>query len=487
MNDLHNINLSERSKLLITYYNELKKTSNKELAFSQIGSTTFAKNKKNYINFQKYLFNKLEDFYKKLKVDLCLDSNMDLTKYRKFYYASTDDYKNNVKRIYNAHFHNNRYITNETKNFIKSGSLERENCLLTYELPYKKTKLIINFFIYKNSGISHKNIAYYDTKAFHMLALVNLITLLTNNNAIYETGDYHICSKDGLNINLFLTPFERTIEQSDKILGAKNVNGGFCYGCVNAGTIVVYRFEEWFKVFVHECVHNFGVDRYIWKFTSSLKSSFNNEESKIYNDFINTFNLSNKVNNNSFDLGLQECVVEFWGEFLNNAIYSYNYSKHCILSKNANKQFIIYYNTFETIIQTEILHGLLQTTKILQKNAMNFERMLNVSQNNAKNSYDETSHLFSYYILKMFITYDYKSFINSEISLSNDFKIIFNNSEKLETMDYFFKYIISNFKNPKLISNIQLVEELYEFLKTNKTCKELQFIVENLRMSVLEY
>ena len=150
MNDLHNINLSERSKLLITYYNELKKTSNKELAFSQIGSTTFAKNKKNYINFQKYLFNKLEDFYKKLKVDLCLDSNMDLTKYRKFYYASTQDYKNNVKRIYNAHFHNNRYITNETKNFIKSGSLEQENCLLTYELPYKKTKLIINFFIYKN-------------------------------------------------------------------------------------------------------------------------------------------------------------------------------------------------------------------------------------------------------------------------------------------------------------------------------------------------
>ena len=118
---------------------------------------------------------------------------------------------------------------------------------------------------------------------------------------------------------------------------------------------------------------------------------------------------------------------------------------------------------------------------------MNFERLLNVSQTNVKNNYDETSHLFSYYILKMFITYDYKSFINSEISLSNDFKIIFNNSEKLETMDYFFKYIISNFKNPKLISNIQLVEELYEFLQTNKTCKELDFIVENLRMSVLEY
>ena len=295
MNDLHNINLSERSKLLITYYNELKKISDEELDFSHIGSTTFAKNKKNYINFQKYLFIKLEDFYKKLKVDLCLDSNMDLTKYRKFYYASTDDYKNNVKKIYNAHFHNNRYITNETKNFIKSGSLERENCLLTYELPYKKTKLIINFFIYKNSGISYKNIAYYDTKAFHMLVLVNLITLLTNNNAIHETSDYHICSKDGLNINLFLTPFERTIEQGDKILGAKNVNGGFCYGCVNAGTIVVYRFEEWFKVFVHECVHNFGVDRYIWKFMSSLKSSSANEESKIYIDFINTFNLSNKV------------------------------------------------------------------------------------------------------------------------------------------------------------------------------------------------
>ena len=87
----------------------------------------------------------------------------------------------------------------------------------------------------------------------------------------------------------------------------------------------------------------------------------------------------------------------------------------------------------------------------------------------------------------MLITYDYKSFINSEISLSNDFKLIFNNSEKLDTMDYFFKYIISNFKNPKLITNIKLVEELYDFLQTNKNCKELDFIVKNLRMSVLEY
>ena len=99
MNDLHNINLSERSKLLITYYNELKKINIKELSFSQIGSTNFVKNKNNYINFHKYLFNKLEDFYKKLKVDLCLDSNMDLTKYRKFYYSSTQEYKNNVKKI----------------------------------------------------------------------------------------------------------------------------------------------------------------------------------------------------------------------------------------------------------------------------------------------------------------------------------------------------------------------------------------------------
>ncbi len=487
MNDLHNINLSERSKLLITYYNELKKTNIKELSFSQVGSTNFVKNKNNYINFHKYLFNKLEDFYKKLKVDLCLDREMDLTKYRKFYYSSTQEYKNSVKKIYNAHFYNNRYITNETKNFIKNGYLEHENCLLTYELPYKKTKLIINFFIYKNSGVSHQNMGYYDSKAFHMLVLVNLITLLTNNNGIYETSDYHICSKDGLNINLFLTPFERTIEQTDKILGAKNANGGFCYGCVNAGTIVVYRFEEWFKVFVHECVHNFGVDRYIWKFMSSVKTSSSSEESKIYNDFINSFNLSNKVNKNTFDLGLQECLVEFWGEFLNNAIYSYNYSKYCIHSKNPNKQFIIYYNTFETIIKTEILHGLLQTTKILEKNSMSFERMLDLSQTNVKNNYDENTHLFSYYILKMFITYDYKSFINSGISLSNYFKIIFNNSEKIETMDYFFKYIISNFKNPKLISNIQLVEELYEFLQTNKNCKELDFIVKNLRMSVLEY
>ena len=51
----------------------------------------------------------------------------------------------------------------------------------------------------------------------------------------------------------------------------------------------------------------------------------NSKEFKLYHKFLNNFNLGREN-----DIGLQECLVEFWGEFFNNVIYSYIYSKVAI-------------------------------------------------------------------------------------------------------------------------------------------------------------
>ena len=30
--------------------------------------------------------------------------------------------------------------------------------------------------------------------------------------------------------------------------------------CIKSGLIVLFRREEWFKVFIHECLHSFGME-----------------------------------------------------------------------------------------------------------------------------------------------------------------------------------------------------------------------------------
>lgn len=494
MQEIHKQLLSEKSKLLMLYYKELQKNLKKHYSFSH---NKISKDSKKYIDFQKYIFNKLDSLYKFNIKNLCLDSNLDLSKFRKFYYSQTYEYKSYVNKIYNSHFNNNKYITQEIKNYIKDGEKNRENCLLIYNIPYKNTTINFHFFIYNNVGISQKNMDYYDSKILHMSTLINLVTLLTENNNIYESNTNKICSKDGLNVYLMLTPFERKLENNYKkdnkineeksVLGAKHCNGGFCYGCVNSGEIIIYRFEEWFKVFCHECVHNFGVDNYIWNFIYDVKFG-NNKSNKIYHEFLNNFNLNTNINNTTFDIGLQECIVEFWGEFLNNSIFSYNYSKSCNLS-DSSKLFKIYLSTFEKIANYELFHGLLQTTKILKTNSLTFERLMKFNENNysIENNYKEKSHLFSYYILKTLIIYDYKNFIISPFSLNQNNKILFNYANKLENMKLFFDNILKNANNKEFIKIINLIEDLYEFLREYKNCKKLNFIINNLRMSILEF
>jgi hypothetical protein len=67
-----------------------------------------------------------------------------------------------------------------------------------------------------------------------------------------------------------MTPFKKERPSSSRtstasarkhaILSAIHVNTGLTRNCERHGEIVVYRAEEWFKVFVHESIHNFNID-----------------------------------------------------------------------------------------------------------------------------------------------------------------------------------------------------------------------------------
>ena len=74
------------------------------------------------------------------------------------------------------------------------------------------------------------------------------------------------CSEK-LDVYFYMTPFkkERPISRhggsgETEVLSAIHVNTGLTRNCEAHGEIIVYRTEEWFKVFIHESMHNFNMD-----------------------------------------------------------------------------------------------------------------------------------------------------------------------------------------------------------------------------------
>ena len=70
------------------------------------------------------------------------------------------------------------------------------------------------------------------------------------------------CSPN-VDIYIYLTEHRKFMPTApSRTIGELNVNTAFTYGCSNSSTntIHVYREEEWFKAFIHETFHCFGLD-----------------------------------------------------------------------------------------------------------------------------------------------------------------------------------------------------------------------------------
>ena len=106
-------------------------------------------------------------------------------------------------------------------------------------------------------------------------------------------------------IYFYFTSLEKKLPNSNiEILNESNVNTAFTTTCPKDSEIVVYRKEEWFKVFIHESFHNFALDF----------SDMNNEECK--KRILNIFPVQSEVN-------LYESYTEFWAEIINALFCSF--------------------------------------------------------------------------------------------------------------------------------------------------------------------
>jgi hypothetical protein len=411
--------LSQKSNYLYNVYKS-SQFKNKSLAIANL----FSHNKNS--NF-KHLLNKLYLEFKEHE-PIINKINIDSTRVNVPYEVA----KAKITHILKTTFSNTQYIDNTIVEYIDANI---NNCsMITYENIINEQTFTFNFIIYDKSKINIKKL---NNCVKAMLLFLQVIINITNNKKVStnsekvstnsekattnsEKATTNICNSNGLQLTIFMTHFVKKFElYTNNVLGALNINTGLTYPCLKTGTIYIYRKHEFFKVFIHETLHSYNVDKVLHT---------NYESNTNFQTLIKTFNIVPSASSYQ-KIGLNEAIAEFWAFIIHTFIYCYN---------NSNN-FVKLLELFERFYKIEVNHSFFQVAKILHVNKLNYAQFLTTITKNGPVLYNEKSHVLSYIFFKSLLIHNVENVISSNIfnfrhdamkqdSLKLDIKINPNNS-----------------------------------------------------------
>ena len=262
-----------------------------------------------------------------------------------------------------------------------------------------------------------------------------------------------------LTIYFYMTSLEKKVPNSNiYILDEMNVNTAFTTSCPRDSEIVVFRKEEWFKVFIHETFHSFGLD------FSMMNNQF------INNCILNIFKVNSEVNS-------YEAYTEFWAEIINACFCSF----HAIRDNININDFL---SNFEFYINFERMYSIFQLVKTLDFMGLTYKDLYLDSKHSVilrENLYKEKTNVLSYYILKTILLNNYQGFLSwcnkNNLSLL-DFK------ETIGNLREFCKFIEKNYKKQTLLDDIHKTHLFLSKIKKKK--EDYKYILSNMRMSICE-
>ena len=296
----------------------------------------------------------------------------------------------------------------------------------TFYLLSRKIKL--SYFIFKDS-VNLKDLHDLDIYTNNATMILYLLSINSLNKSNKE-----------LNIKIYLTPFTKKLpNQNNSIIGINNVNSG--YSKTSNGNIIIYRKQEWFKVFIHECIHSFGLE-----FSNLDLTNFNNNIKKLF-----------PINSN---LNIYEAYTEIWANIINISLISFLYSDNDI---KIYLKYILYFLKYEREFSN------FQVNKILLYNNLSYIDLFK-----KENKYQENTSIFSYYIIKDLFLQNINEFIEWCYYNNTNY---FNFNKNKYTLDLFYKFIKEIVYKSKFLKNL----DYYRLLKKNNI-----FISNNLRMTIIE-
>lgn len=390
----------------------------------------------------------------------------------------------------------------KNKDFVKIEKIKSSN-----DIPFPKNKNILSSqffpekivnFIFKNMKTyinynfkvesSGKKISFHfltqeeesilNIEVYNYYAILMMSWILLLNSKIKTK-----CSKI-LNVYIYLTPYtkklpeknnnnneysfnslssQHTHQKKKSVISSEHVNTAFTTSCPEDGYIIIYRFEEFFKVFIHETFHSFGLDF----------SNMNN--SVCHSNILSLFGITSEVN-------LYEAYTEFWAEII-NVVYFLVVEKEL---ENNKKEVIYFINKY---INIEIRNSMFQVVKILDFMSLDYKSLIS-NHPTLKEKYNEKTNVLSYFIIKLVFLYNYPQFLSickNKLSENNIYFCFKNDNDSTHNL---FLFIKKYYNNPSFIGQLEKMKYFLDEIKTIDdsiiSYEEKNNLLTNLRMTVID-
>jgi hypothetical protein len=426
------------------------------------------------------------------------------------------------------------YIPSKIVKFIK----EKSKIVLEYNCGLDNGRTVkINFIIFENSNYEINNIKKKSASYFKNCVLKIYIWL----SILSKYADAK-CGKN-LECFIYLTPFKRKLPKvenndsrdsddnhdddddedddndrhdnreggdhehghhrgdNEKVFKPLHVNGGVSDVCQTNGQIVVYRKEEWFKVFMHETMHNYGMDFSTLDISSAnrkLKTIFSIQTHiKIFESYCEIWaRIMNVFFECYFDIHRHSLALfkplTTRKKITNNLHRQHAFSLKkqprivsAIATRDNKDKKNIFLNMFYNFMQHESVFSLFQCVKIL--NFMGLDYNIISTCNAANNSivkkfYKEETNVFAYYIIVAILISNFNNFILW--CIDNNTNLI-NFKQEQSSIDSFIRFISENYKNNDLLKSIVGLEHKLANHVSSHHVSNDKILLNTMRMTVI--
>lgn len=346
--------------------------------------------------------------------------------------------KNKKNNFYKISIENNFYNPNDFNSIplnIKQNIINNLSNYLSFEFFLFGRKIKIYFIL--QDPITKKIIQKYTNFVHLMTSWLYIISMYSSYNCPQE-----------LNIYIYLSDSLKQLPTNKNIiLNQEHINTAFTRLC---SEIIIFRQEEWFKVFIHETIHNFNLD-------------FSNMNMIQCNKMIkNIFNVNSNVN-------LYESYTEFWARIMNISFISY------LNSNNFNK----FEKVFEKLLNIEISYSIFQMVKILNYMDLTYDELID----NFNGKYKEKTNVLSYFIITTILMFNYADFLSW--CNSNNYNLYDFKKTNKNLFEY-CKFIKNKYNQTIFLQNVRRMNDIFEKNKNSKKNKKINYLINNLRMTIYE-
>lgn len=297
--------------------------------------------------------------------------------------------------------------------------------------------------ISSSSYLCASEIAMYQLYAYKVFIWISIISRLANKE----------CSEK-LDVYFYMTPFKKERPSmkhnehvDDTVLSAIHVNTGLTRNCESHGEIIVYRVEEWFKVFIHESMHNFNID-------------FIDLDLRIANQNLRTaFCIPHD------DILLFETYTETWARIINVMFETY-FNKETTSGKSSyhvSDTRVHFIRNVREKLTNNAFFNVFQLVKVLDVMKLKYSQITVLTPENmnvCRKQYAEDTNVYAYYILGGILSAYALSFISWCCEHNRGHATIqairFTNSN--HNLNEFTRLICNAARDPALLSIIEYTE-----------------------------